>query len=136
MSKVFFDTNVLLDLLLERWIDSLYAKSLFSAVIQKKIVGNFSIMSITTIIYLLQKNRIPSIADKITLLLKVFNSIPCDSSIVSLALTKWFIDLEDAIQYCSALNVWCTSIITNDKKWFVNASLPVYTPQQYIDKYL
>jgi predicted nucleic acid-binding protein len=136
MQKIFLDTNVLLDLLLERWIDSLYAKSLFSASLQKKIIGVFSVISVATLLYMLQKNKILQINEKITLLLDVFDVFAIDESMIRLSFETWFSDGEDALQHVSAKKSWCYCIITNDKKWFINASIPVYTPKHYLDAYL
>lgn len=45
-------------------------------------------------------------------------------------------DVEDALQYCSALSAQCDVIVTRNKKDFpTNEKLPILTPQEFFDTY-
>lgn len=52
---------------------------------------------------------------------------------VNLSLHSAFSDFEDALQYHSALKAEATVIITRNKKDFSYSSLPVYTPDEYLN---
>lgn len=50
--------------------------------------------------------------------------------------TSRFKDLEDALQYYSALDSRVNLIITNNYFDFISSKLPVYHPLQYINQFL
>ena len=47
-----------------------------------------------------------------------------------------FNDLEDALQYFSALDAGIDAIITYNQHDFINPAVPVYHPSQYISQFL
>ena len=51
----------------------------------------------------------------------------------NLSLYSAFSDFEDALQYHSALKAGASEMITRNKKDFRLASLPVYTPDEYLN---
>jgi predicted nucleic acid-binding protein len=136
MDLVLFDTNIIIDLFLDRNEDALYANALFSALEWWKMKWAITAISVSTVIYMLQKKQNTNLHEKITYILDLFLIISIDENSIREALIQWFGDLEDAIQFVWAKRHHCTSIISNDKRWFVNSSLPVYTSKQYLDMHL
>ena len=137
MRHIFLDTNAVVDILLERepWftqlqdILNLYVSSLVDDI-------RCSSMTIGTAYYLMERFRIPHdvIIEKIRRFRVCCNISSVDEGMVDSALQSSFNDLEDAMQYYSALSASCDVIITRNKKDFVESSIPAMEPQEFLDK--
>lgn len=58
-----------------------------------------------------------------------------NDKIIELALNDTsFKDFEDGIQYYTALESQCDSIITRNLKDFRNSAIPVFSPKEYLSK--
>ena len=55
-----------------------------------------------------------------------------DKQIVDKALVSDFDDLEDAMQYYSAVSAKVDIVLTRNKKDFVEANVPVMTPDEFL----
>lgn len=58
--------------------------------------------------------------------------LPVNDDIINEALHSNFNDFEDAVQYYTALSGKVNYIITRNPKDFKNASIPVYTPSEFL----
>lgn len=131
--KVLFDTNVVLDLLLDRneFVDD--ASILISKVDTNEINGFLCATTITTIHYLLEKSlNTTQAANHIKTLLNMFDIAPVTSEILERALDSKFTDYEDSVLHEAALGVDIDSIVTRDYSGFKNAKIPAYTPKELI----
>ncbi len=133
MNQVFVDTDIMLDLLLERspfYINSAY---LFTLADNGKIEICVSSLSFNKIDYLLSKryNRSESrrILGQLKILVKV---LAVDDKIISLALNSVFSDFEDAIQYYAAIENNVPILITRNLKDYKHAAIPVMTAEAYL----
>ena len=132
--KVLFDTNVILDVLLDREPFSDAATYLMTKVEQSEIVGYLGATTITTIYYLLQKNLGKKIAkEKVEVLLSIFEIIPINRIILENALRLNSSDFEDAVLYEGGLHIGAEYIITRDVKGFKDSEIPVFNPIEFID---
>jgi len=132
--KVLFDTNVILDVLLDREPFAEAATYLMSKVEQSEIIGYLGATTITTIYYLLQKNLGKEIAvEKIEILLSMFEIIPVNRIILERALRLNFVDFEDAVLYEGGSNIEVEYIITRDIKGFKESKIPVFNPVEFIN---
>ena len=132
--KVLFDTNVILDVLLDREPFSNAATYLMMKVEQSEIVGYLGATTITTIYYLLQKNLGKKIAkEKVEVLLSIFEIIPINRIILENALRLNSSDFEDAVLYEGGLHIGVEYIITRDVKGFKDSEIPVLNPIEFID---
>ncbi len=133
MQKIFLDTNIVIDFLGER--EGFYkpAAKIMTLADQKKIKILTSPSSISNIYYLLSKYENTKIAlDKIRKF-KVLCSISMmDDEVVEKAINSDFKDLEDAMQYFSALASNCDLIVTRNEKDFKNAMIPVINGESYL----
>jgi hypothetical protein len=59
-----------------------------------------------------------------------------DSVIMNKVVQSEFNDLEDALQYFSAVDAGVDAIITYNQYDFAKSSIPVYHPSQYISQFL
>ncbi|OGT44857.1 MAG: twitching motility protein PilT [Gammaproteobacteria bacterium RIFCSPHIGHO2_12_FULL_38_11] len=128
--KIMFDTNIILDLLLERkpFVD--YAQDLFDKVESGKIDGYLGATTITTLDYLLTKSLPSKEAKKIIkTLLKLFEIAPVNRLILEDALDAGFLDFEDAVLHSAAIHCGVQAIVTRDEKGFSKAQLAIYSPE-------
>jgi len=131
--KVLFDTNVILDVLLDRQPFSDDAAELMSLVECSKMQGFLCATTVTTIHYLMAKSLDSRSAIKhIRLLLSLFDVAPVNRLVVENALECQFSDYEDAVIVESAKHAGVEYIITRNIRDFKKSSIPVYTPSGFL----
>lgn len=129
--KICFDTNVILDVLLERepWYST--AISLLSKVEKGDIEGYICPTTVTTIAYLIQKSKDPKTAkDLIGHLLSIFNLTHMNKNIYESALSLNINDYEDAVLHESSRLSNMDAIVTRNIRDFQKASLRIYSPEE------
>lgn len=129
--KILFDTNVVLDLLLDREPFSDTAARLFSRVDEGDLSGFISATTVTTVHYLARK----TVGDRrarreIGNLMDLFDVAPVNLTVLEGALESKFTDFEDAVMYHAALNVNADGIVTRNAGDFKRATIPVYAPEE------
>lgn len=129
--KVLFDTNIILDVLLNREPFVEVSANLLSLVENKEIEGYLCATTITTLDYLIAKisNR-KKAKNEIKKLISLFHISPVDSIVIELALNSEFKDFEDAVQYFAGECSKVDSLVTRNIKDFKQAKLPVNTPDE------
>ncbi|MDQ7033117.1 MAG: PIN domain-containing protein [Desulfonauticus sp.] len=131
--KIFFDTNVILDVLLEREPfvrDALY---LLSKVEYSEVTGFICATTVTTIHYLLSKALgVQKATLHIKTLLSLFEIAPVNRVVLEEAIDSKFSDFEDAVLHASALTVGADCIVTRDYSGFKKSQIPVYTPDELV----
>ena len=134
MKKVFIDTNVLLDLLLERqpWVTQ--ASILFSMADRKEIELLCCSLSFATATYLMQRLKYErkEIITKLSMAKSLCTITTIDTHVIDRTLQSDFSDLEDAMQYYSALASNAEVIITRNKQDFSTANILVQNPIEFI----
>ena len=137
MTKVFLDTNVILDLLGQRipFYDSIAKVATLAD--QKKIMLVASPLSFTTVEYILNKfESSESVLNKLRKFKIICKVCSVDEEIIEKGLNSDFKDFEDAVQYFTALQANCAIIITRNGKDFKNSIIPVMTAEEYISQAL
>ncbi len=131
--KVLFDTNIILDVLLNRAPFIEHSASLLSLVERKQINGYLCATTITTLDYLITKMLNRNLAKiEIKKLLHLFNIAPVTSNVLEQAINSNFTDFEDAVQYFSATSLNITAIVTRNPKDYKKASIPIYLPKELL----
>lgn len=134
MRKVFIDTNVLVDLLLERdpWADD--AAVIFSMADRKEIELLCCSLSFSTAIYLMQRMKYSrkEIVTKLAIVKSLCTVTTVDGFVLDRVLQSDFPDLEDAMQHYSALAAGAEVIVTRNVKDYAAAGLPVMTPGEFL----
>lgn len=134
--KLFLDTNIILDFFLAREPYAETVLNLFQTAQEKNIPLYISASSATDIFYLLHKN----LKDKDQALavfgdlLKIVHIADVLATTIFEAYNLGWTDFEDAVQYCAAQNITSDSIITRNKKDFSFSSIPVYTPEDFLNQ--
>jgi len=131
--KVLFDTNIVLDLMLDREPFSKPAAILFSMVESGTISGLLSATTITTIHYLAAKVIGKQKAEiEITKLLSLFKIAAVNQAVLSQAIQRNWPDFEDAVVYEAALQSGAEAITTRDLKGFKDSRISILTPEESI----
>ena len=129
--KVLVDTNVILDVLLNRAPFVELSANIVSSIETKNIEGYLCATTVTTLDYLLSKakNREQSKIE-IKKLLHLFGISDVNSRVLALAADSAFTDFEDAVLYYSGECAGVDCVVTRNTKDFKHASLPIYTPEE------
>ena len=131
--KVLFDTNIILDVLLNREPFVVNSALLMAHVEKKDIDGYLCATTITTLDYLLSKalNKRESRAG-IQKLLSLFRISEVNSTVLDLSVNSGFSDFEDAVQYFSGVCSEVNALLTRNIKDYKKTELPVYTPDELL----
>lgn len=129
--KVLFDTNIILDVLLdrERFVEP--SASLVSLAENNIIDGYLCATTITTIDYLIAKatNR-EKAKSSIQKLLSIFQIAEVNKDVLLLSTESKFSDFEDAVLHYSGQLAFVDSIVTRNIKDFKKAEYPIYSPDE------
>ena len=130
-SRILFDTNVVLDALLEREPFVEDAALLVEAVVQRQVTGLLCATTLTTIDYLLGRERNRHVARKAVLqLLATFEVASVGRSELEGAVASSFDDFEDAVLHEAARTAAADAIVTRNSEDFAPATVAVYTPAE------
>ncbi len=131
--KIVLDTNIVLDLLLERSPFFVDAKDIFILIEEKKIEGYLCPTTITTLYYLICKQTNKQKADDvIKSLLSIFEITQMDKEVLLKAKADNGSDFEDSVIYTSAHFSKIDFIITRDKKGFANSEVSVLPAVEFL----
>jgi predicted nucleic acid-binding protein len=129
--KILFDTNIVLDVLMDRMPFSDAATVLFSKVEDGSVIGYLCGTTITTVYYLAAKTIGTARAqEEIKKILSLFEVAPVNRHVLESALTAGFGDFEDAVIHEAACHVGAEAIVTRNQKDFKTSRIPVYTSEE------
>ena len=125
--RVLLDTNVVLDVLLERQPHAGPAAQVLSLVDAGRLEGAVTATAMTTVHYLVQRALGRRRADEcVRRLLDMVAVAPVDARVVLAAARAGFSDYEDAVVHEAALAWHADGIVTRDPGGFRRARLPVF----------
>ncbi len=131
--KIIFDTNIVLDVLLDREPFSTPAALLFSKVEKGELFGYLCATTVTTIHYLIHKALGARQARKhVGNLLSLFEIAPVNRPVLEGALRSRFEDFEDAVIHEASIHVNVDSLVTRDSIGFRRATVPVYSADELL----
>lgn len=132
--KLFFDTNVILDLILKRefFFDDV-AKILSFSESNDNVQLYVSSLSIVNANYIACKfTSKTKVIESLKTLRLAFEIIDVSVKEIDGALYSNFNDFEDAVQYFTALKKNCNYIITRDVKDFKNSKILALSPKEFL----
>ena len=133
MKKILVDSDVILDLMLERDMFFNPAAELFNLIEKKKIKASVSALHFSNLHYIIRKVKSNELAKSVLRKLAIIvNILSIDEKTIELALESDFPDFEDAIQYYACLDNDIDVIVTRNKKDFKSGKLPVMTAEEYL----
>jgi predicted nucleic acid-binding protein len=130
MRSILFDTNVILDVLLDRQPHSFASGAAWAFVENGKAEGMLAAHAITTLHYLVRKELgNPKAKRVISEILKVFEVAAVNRSVLDEALESSLSDFEDAVTAAAAHAAGCDCIVTRDPKGFRGSRVRCMTPE-------
>jgi predicted nucleic acid-binding protein len=131
--KILLDTNVILDILLDREPFAETAVLLFKAAHKKEIPMFMTATTVTDLYYITRKEKGKSKAlDFIGELIGIVDVVSVDKNIIVEALRTDLTDFEDAIQVCSANREGIATIVTRNEKDFIGSGLNMQSPSEFL----
>ena len=134
--KIFVDTNVLLDIFLNRL--PYYESSAFvwGVAENQRADVYISAISYNNIFYMIRKHAGKDAAQHaIEVLNATFSLAPLDQATIEKAIMAKKPDFEDSIQFYSALSIGAECIVTRNVKDFPQDVLPLLTPDAFYSLY-
>lgn len=133
MKRVLFDTNVVLDVLLDRQPYAEASATAWAAVETGNSEGMLAAHAVTTIHYLIRKEMGVIKAKRIvSAILRVFGVAAVDGVVVQEALQLPLSEFEDAVTAAAARLAGCECIVTRDPKGFRGSPVRSLTPEAAI----
>jgi len=130
MRRILFDTNVVLDVLLDRQPYVEASAAAWAAAETGVSEGLLAAHAVTTIHYLLRK-EVGSVKARriLSAILRVFGVAAVNGAVVQEALQLPFSDFEDAVTAAAARSAGCDCIVTRDPKGFRGSPVRALTPE-------
>jgi len=132
MTKLFIDTNIMLDLMGERMPFYESAAKIATLADKGQVTIVVSALSYATVSYFLTKYENSETAKSKLRKFKIISEIcPLDELIIEKGLNSNFSDFEDSLQYFSALTSECDILITRNGKDFKESQIPFMNAAEY-----
>lgn len=131
--RVLIDTNIILDVLMDRkqFVDA--SQCIFNLCELKEIEGHISALTIPNLVYIMRKelnrDRIKDILHKLSMLFQIDDLKTED---ISQAINLPMNDFEDALQSACAARIEADYIITRNGKDFANSLVKPITPNKFL----
>jgi predicted nucleic acid-binding protein len=127
--RLLLDTNIVLDVLMDRHPHATASLAVFAAVENGKAEGLIAAHAITTLHYLLSREAGEAGAKQaLRTLLRLFGVAAVDSDIIQQALQASGQDFEDSVTTAAARASGCHLIVTRDPKGFRRSPIPALNP--------
>lgn len=131
--NIFVDSDILLDLLLEREPFNRFSKLLFHENKSNQFKLHTSTLIFANIHYLIAKKFSRHVAkEQLKLLSGMIGILPFERDNLSSALNSDHVDFEDTVQFYIAQNNKCDLIISRNIKHYKKFDLPVLTAEQFL----
>jgi len=135
MKRVLIDTNVVLDVLLDREPFVEDAAAIWQAVEDQTIQGYVAATTLTNIYYIAHKLKGAAIARlAVSEILTVMRVCAVDDATLRAALALPLTDYEDAVQVACALAADVDAIVTRDADGFIPSPVQVIAPADLADQ--
>jgi len=130
MTRVLFDINIVLDVLLDRKPYAEASAAAWAAVETGISEGVLAAHAVTTIHYLVRKEMSATKARRtISAILRVFGVASVDGAVIQEALQLSLSDFEDAVTAAAARLAGCNYIVTRDPRGFRGSPVRSLTPE-------
>ncbi|TVP62931.1 MAG: PIN domain-containing protein [Nodularia sp. (in: Bacteria)] len=131
--KVLLDTNIIIDIALERQPYFTNSETIFAFVEQGQIEGYISASTISDLYYIIRKQKGRDLTIEFLQQILTFCQIATvNQAVITMAFTTNFKDFEDAIQYSTAVVNQLDTIITRNPQYFPVVTPRILTPDQLI----
>ena len=130
--RIFVDTNILLDVLLEREGYYYDALKLWANAENGNVEACIAAISLNNVHYVMRKLKSETTAMiAVKILLRIFKVIPVDADILGLAVDFHDKDFEDDIQLQCALKAKCSQLFTRNPNHYDHSAIAVVPPSSF-----
>ena len=130
--RIFVDTNILLDVLLEREGYYYDALKIWANAENGNVEACIAAISLNNIHYVMRKLKSETTAMiAVKILLRIFKVIPADADILGLAVDFHDKDFEDDIQLQCALKAKCSQLFTRNPNHYDHSAIAVVPPSSF-----
>lgn len=135
MTRIFIDTDIILDFFFCREPFSENAAKILSLCETKQIRGFITPVILSNVYYLLRQTaKHEKVIEKLKLLVSITEVLIIDKDVIVRALNSDFKDFEDALQnYSAEFDNEIDLILTRNIKDYKNSRLAVMTPDNYME---
>ena len=131
--RVLIDTNVILDYVLERQPFHADAENIILRVAKREFTGYVSSITPINVYYTGRKLKGKDLTIKaVRRLVRLFEVCAADKTILQKAFNANFNDYEDAVQHECAVAENLDAIVTRNTKDYKNATVKVYSPDEFL----
>ncbi|GAP95085.1 type II toxin-antitoxin system VapC family toxin [Leptolyngbya sp. NIES-2104] len=131
--KVLVDTNVLIDVALQRQPFFQDSDRAFALIEQGGAEGFVSATTYSDLYYIIRKTQGHDwTLEFLRRLARICQIAAIDQTVIASALSLGFPDFEDAIQYAAAIENQLDGILTRDTQGFTQATIQIFTPTAFI----
>ena len=132
--KVFFDTNVLIDVLALRQPFYEDSAELWTLSERRTITGFVSVLTFTNTFYIVRRlTDLKTARRALSLIRDAFTPVACDGDIIHRAIASKLGDFEDAVQYISATQIGVDCIVSRNVSHFpASGECPILTPAEFL----
>ena len=130
MRRFLFDTNVVLDVLLDRQPHAIASGGVWKAIENGEAEGYLAAHAVTTIEYIVGRELSRSATRRVLSgILRVFRVAAVDHAVIQEAMQSRTVDFEDAVSAAAARATGCGWIVTRDPKGFAGSKPHGVTPE-------
>jgi predicted nucleic acid-binding protein len=130
MITVFFDTNVIIDVVTRREPFVAASSALLTHAEKGTLKGIVSAITFNNLYYIVRREAGEAKARQaVSFLRSICRIVPLDARIIGMAIDAKIADFEDAIQFFSAVEGRAGYIVTRNSQDFPQDLLPVLTPE-------
>ena len=130
--RIFVDTNILLDVLLEREGYYYDALKIWANAENGNVEACIAAISLNNIHYVMRKLKSETTAMiAVKILLRIFKVIPVDADILGLAVDFHDKDFEDDIQLQCAIKAKCSQLFTRNPNHYDHSAIAVVPPSSF-----
>ena len=133
MTRVFLDSDVILDLLLDRQPFSVHAAVIFALAETGRVELCTSTVSFLNVFYIAGSQRDRSTADRLIRRLRsLLTLLPVTPKNIDAALAAKSRDIEDHVQFSCAQDSGMAFLVTRNVKHYPPKGIPVMTPDVFL----
>ncbi|MBL8025393.1 MAG: PIN domain-containing protein [Fibrobacteres bacterium] len=133
MTKVFLDSDVLLDIAFDRKPHSMHAATILSLCENNKIKGYTSTLILANCYYLIANHQDKATAkNTVSKFRELLTVLDFTNKELGESLQSGFSDIEDGIQHFIAINNSIKTIITRNVEDYKKASISVFKPEEFL----
>ena len=130
--RIFVDTNILLDVLLEREGYYYDALKIWANAENGNVEACIAAISLNNIHYVMRKLKSETTAMiAVKILLRIFKVVPVNADILGLAVDFHDKDFEDDIQLQCALKAKCSQLFTRNPNHYDHSAIAVVPPSSF-----